>query len=728
MENTNIFIEEETKLNEVKDTIEKEIEESLTNFNTEANTIIGYTEGLRGTQFTRQTKMSYYATKLNDLKSIVSSPYFGRFDFLDEERQLNQIYVGKKTVVDDRGKILVTDWRTPICSLYYDYGIGKASYENQGKTINGEIREKRQIIIKDGKLIDVKKQDVLSDDSFLISYLKDNNDARLKSIVATIQKDQNKIIRGPLRQNNIIQGVAGSGKTTVALHRLSYLLYNDVNNSNEFMILGPNNYFLDYISTMMPELDIKNVSQSTFETLAKESIKYKGKYKSKTDVLKEILDGKVSMQAIKDKNSIEFITLLENFMKKYITSHLQKPIMYEGVVLCDSKYLTEVVDSISFGINKTSGERLNQFIKILKKKVKEKGIDYASEYWSLNRERTLALPKNSDERKKELEHQEIISNEFKKGCPKKIVEYFNFLNVKPLDLYKVFIDSLQEEYNYIKEPTLKNLNSKTISDDDLAALMTITNCLKGISPNKNVTQLIIDEAQDISPAQYYIIKKMFPKAMFDIYGDMNQSIFFYQSFNNWDELNETIFNGKALRLDLSKTYRTTKQISDASNLILDKLNTSKAECISREGNEIRLNNCSTKDLTLNIIEEINDLRKMGNKSIAIVTKDEKEAQQLGKQLSKFGLELSIINDSDKKYNDGICIIPSYIIKGLEFDAIILADASNLKYSNNELDLKLLYVVITRAMHNLVINNTSKLNMALQPLDINVYQKKKIKKL
>ena len=718
MKENQIFLEEEKMLNKINGIINDKLQYNLNCFDEQKNFRIGFTEGLRGTQFNRQSMMSMYATEVNAIKAIKDNPYFGRFDFIPKCEEKQIIYIGKKMIVDNEEKIIVHDWRTPICSLYYDYGVGTADYLAFGKKIIGEITEKRQIVIKNGKLVTVNKQDVVSDDSFLISYLTENNDARLKSIIATIQREQNKIIRSPFKRNYIIQGVAGSGKTTVALHRLSYLLFAESKNilPSEFMIIGPNRYFLDYISSMFPELDIKNVYQSTFDEIIKDMIKYNGKFKTKTDVLKEILDGKVAPETIHDKNTIEFTKLIEKFVNSYILKHIEKPIIYQGITICTKEYLNNIVKAIEYDRNKSKGEVLKTYIKLIKKRAKDNSENFCNEYWNKNKQKIMSLPPNSKERNEEIKKNDLIMKEFKKGCTKQIDEYFKFIKTKPLIIYQAFINSLDSKYDYIKNYTLENLKSKTISDDDLAALFVIYNELCSSAINNHISQLIIDEAQDISPAQYYVLRKMYPNSYFNIYGDMNQSIFSYQSFINWEELNEILLNGIAERLELNKTYRTTKQISDVSNLVLDKINTTKAECIARNGNDISLNYCNNKDLVTNIVSQINELKRIGNQSIAIICKDYAECLDISKNLKKYKFDIRVISEKDTNYEGNLCIIPSYDAKGLEFDAVIVSDGSKEKYRNNLIDMKLLYVVLTRAMHNIIINTTDELTHCLSGLE------------
>ena len=338
-----IFEYENQRLKKVIEEINKKIKIAEKNFSDQEHFIIGFKEGQRGTQFIRQGLMSLYATEIYDLKSVINNPYFGRFEFKnDEELEKEIIYIGKKAITDTNNHVIAYDWRSPICSMYYDYNIGEAEYNLEDKIEKGKILNKRQILIKDGELKNVDEQDAISNDLVLLKYLSENSDARLKSIIATIQREQNKIIRSPLKGDNIIQGVAGSGKTTVALHRIAYLLYNYAKNINEseFMILGPNKYFLNYISELLPDLDIKNVYQSTFDEIALNSLKMKLKLESKNDTLQNVLSNKIDKNIIEYKSSLEYFKLIGDFVDMYMISHLQNGIVYEGIELCSKEKFT----------------------------------------------------------------------------------------------------------------------------------------------------------------------------------------------------------------------------------------------------------------------------------------------------------------------------------------------------------------------------------------------------
>lgn len=723
MEKKELFRYEQKKLKEVIELINKKIKIAQQNFSNQEHTIIGFKEGQRGTQFIRQGLMSLYATEINDLKSVISNPYFGMFEFKSNSNETHEIYLGKKAILDDNSKVIAYDWRSPICSMYYDYNIGKAEYiATNGTKEYGEILKKRQIIIKNGELLDVEEQDTLSNDSILLRYLKENSDARLKSIIATIQREQNLIIRSPLNKNYIIQGVAGSGKTTVALHRIAYLLYNEAKNINEsdFMILGPNKYFLNYISELLPDLDIKNVTQLTFEEIALNIIKLpKNKLESRNSTLQEVLFGNVDENIINFKSSIQYLELIENFINMYVISHFNDDIIFDGIKICSSEDIKNYFNGNVLFVEKGFKERADDFIKILIKKVKDNADDLSHNVWLRYREEYLSLEKDNPRRKEILTEVDTIQKEIKNGCPTVIKNYFNFLKINPMSLYQAFIENLDTIYSKgeinidkLKKYTNLKLSKKQIGFEDLSPLVLINYLVNGIKDFKEYSYLVIDEAQDLSLAQYYILKKLFPKANFNVFGDVNQSIYDYQSVKDWNELNNIIFDSEADVLELNKSYRTTINISDASNLILEQLNGGSSECIARPGDELLMSD----DISIqNIILQIKIFLEHNYQSIAIICKDDKDTKDVYGKLKKLGVNISLINEKNEEYSGGLCIIPSYLSKGLEFDVVIVYNANDKNYGESSIDMKLLYVAMTRAMHSLCIDYDGKLPFYLKKL-------------
>ena len=729
-----IFIYEKNRLDNVIDIINRQIKEAEKNFNNQEHTIIGFKEGQRGTQFIRQGLMSLYATEINNLKSVLANPYFGMFQFKDNNNETTDIYLGKKAILDENANVIAYDWRSPVCSMYYDYNIGKAEYIGTNGVKNfGEILKKRQIIIKNGELQDVEEQDTLSNDSILLKYLTENSDARLKSIIATIQREQNHIIRSPLKSDYIVQGTAGSGKTTVALHRIAYLLYNEAKSINEsdFMIIGPNKYFLNYVSDLLPDLDIKNVSQFTFDEIALKNIGVsKIKVESMNKTLQELLKGEIDENIIAFKSSIEFLKLIENYINLYIDSHFKDDIVYEEIKLYSAEDIRLNFNNNMFGNDKSCKEKANELIKRLTKKIKNNSEDLSYGIWLKYRDEILNLSQDDPKRKEILEKVNKAQAEIKKGCPTVVKEYFKFLKVNPLALYQTFIENLDTIYpnemfdiKRLQEYTNLNLSKKQAKFEDLAPLLLINYMINGVKDFKEYSYLVIDEAQDLSLAEYYMLKKLFPKAKFNVFGDVNQSIYNYQSIHNWDELNSLIFDSKANKLELNKSYRTTVNISNVSNLILRQMSQEHAECIARTGDELLLSN----DISCqNIILQIKTLLDKEYQSIAIICKDDKETHDIYSKLKKMRLNISEITENNEQYNGGLCIMPSYLSKGLEFDAIIIYNANAKNYSSTNIDMKLLYAATTRAMHDLVINYDGELSLPLKSLEKKNKVLKKVK--
>ena len=278
------------------------------------------------------------------------------------------------------------------------------------------------------------------------------------------------------------------------------------------------------------------------------------------------------------------------------------------------------------------------------------------------------------------------------------------------------------DLNELKMHTLDNIKSKKIASEDLAAISLMNYIING-SKYEDYKHLVIDEAQDLSYAEYYVLRKMFKKANFDIYGDINQSIYDYQSINNWQELNNLLFDNECNILNLDKSYRTTKQISDTSNLVLNFIDSNNTNCIARDGNDIKIYNIE-KNKENQIIKELDELLNKNYDTIAIICKDDNEAKTLYNKLKKLNLNINIIKDKNEDYYGGITIVPSYLSKGLEFDAVILYNANKDNYKDNNIDQKLLYVGITRAMHDLYINYKGEISNSLTTL----LQKEKIKEL
>ncbi len=595
--------------------------------------------------------------EIKTLEKAKLVPYFARIDFKND-KHFDKCYIGKKGVTDYDNNIITVDWRAPISSLYYDSNIGECEYLAPEGIIKGNLLLKRQYTIENSKLINFNDVDTVSNDELLKPYLSVSADNRLKNIVSTIQSEQNKIIREKMGKNLVIQGVAGSGKTTVALHRIAYLVYNnrDLFKPSDYMVIGPNKFFVSYISSILPDLDVNGVSQNTLDELFLNYIKEDFKINNSLDIIKEKDDTsyyKVSMNMKKDID--EYFKNLELLPSE--------DFIVNGIKVLDKKFIRSVYDEINEKTFKSVKGRIDRLILLLDKYIND-NFDSISKKYIIEKisQKTIENLKNN------------INNYLKK--------YFVILNKKVKTIY---IDIL-EQLNFNSSNIIKNV----IDVEDIPSLMYIKYKFTGSREFDNYKHIVIDEAQDYGEFTFYVLNKMFKNSSFSIYGDLAQSLYSYRSIDNWECL-EKIFNNFEI-LKLNKSYRTTIEIMDEANKINELLSLDKAIPVIRHGEEVEYTN---KD----VFELVSDLKNK-YKTVAIITKTQEEANSLYDKL-KDKLEINLINSNNLNYNSNVNILPSYLSKGLEFDSVIIVNKNNYK-EDSIIDMKLLYVSMTRALHKLII--------------------------
>lgn len=755
-----IFKQEKEKLKDIVKKINKE-ENNLEQYLSSAD--MNYDlENIAQAQF-----VSSQLRKLENIKSIKDKPYFARMDFKEDGKSVEKLYIGKISLLDNKTAYpIIVDWRAPISNLYYEGRVGKAEYECLGEKIKGEIFLKRQYIIENQELKKYVNINVTGNDELLQNALEEKADDRLKNIVATIQDEQNKIIRADINQPLIVQGVAGSGKTTIALHRIAYLIYNYEKEfkPEEFMIIAPTKFFLNYISNILPDLGVNDVKQTTFEDFAYDVIGKKLKISDNNEKLVIIVnkdfneinnvETDIMIQEAKLKSSIEFKKMVDDYLKivedLYIPKQdLEINIIYDNndinlynnlhkteskndkVNCSDLKYDNINYDDISSNNVKTTimkYEEINNLFKNTYKmynfttRIKEIEKNLAAELKkktpeiieNLKKERTQKIANLTGKNRIELydkydkiikilekEHKKIIKNYISKIPKKDCIQY-----------YKEFIQSYLKNENevlkYLKANTLNNLNKNEVSFEDLAPIMYIQIQLFGVKEKCKIKHVVIDEAQDYGEFQFDVLKTLINSNSMTILGDIAQGVHYYRGIENWKKFIDTEFKDvKTVYTTLQKTYRTTKEIMDVANNVISKLPEYEKEYIVLGEPVIdRKNSINTKkvenqdELIQNINDRINTYIKQGYKSIAIIGKDMAECENLEKKLRTIRKDIKLIRGKDSEYNSGISIVPSYLAKGLEFDCVLLSDVSKEKYRNNSLDIKLLYVSITRAMSKL----------------------------
>ena len=640
--------------------------------------------------------------RLYSLEANVNKPYFARIDFDNNNGVEDICYIGKVGVSNYDNEVVIVDWRAPISSLYYDSALGSASYKVNDNIIYGNLKLKRQYNIENKKLIDFFDVDTVSNDDLLKPYLSVNADARTKNIVATIQKEQNDIIRSDFSKNLIIQGVAGSGKTTVALHRIAYLAYNyrDIIKNNQYMVIGPNKFFINYISDMLPELDVNDVAQYDLIELAEIFINQKLNLQNENEIIKKYLNGyKNTLPKI--KTSLEYKNIIDSYFNDYFHNSINiKPIKIYDLTIID----TSIISSYWSEVLKRNYDDLKSAIKRL--------TSLLSKYCDNHRETILLKISNHIDKK--LESGKSITD--CREMRKKMIEKFQSnINSIIKNHFKSMFRPSTIIYEELKENINKYTNNKIIIDnidsilkyEDLPALMYIEYKINGYKDFDKYKHIVIDEAQDYNTFSFFTLKKIFPKASFNIYGDIAQSIYSYRSLDNWESLKNNVFNTIDIKY-LNKSYRTTIEVMEEANKINKYLNLPQASAVIRHGDKVSYKKVLKLD---ELILLINQLVASGKKSIAIISKDEETSTNLYSNL-KEKVNLININDKNLKYIDGICTISCYLCKGLEFDAVIINNINDFNTSNI-LDMKLLYVAMTRALHSLIITYSNYIPSILQ---------------
>ena len=582
---------------------------------------------------------------LQKLYRSQNKPYFASIIFNNE-----LIYMGI-THVEENLNYLVHDWRSPICNLYYDYEVGDAKYLAPDGIIEGNLSRKRQYIIEDGKLLNVFDNSINISDELLQQVLATESSDKMKNIVNTIQKEQNAIIRNTDDKNLIVQGIAGSGKTSVALHRIAFLLYRISNlNSKNILIFSPNNIFTEYISNVLPELGEDNTYSITFTSFLKDKIKEYKNIENFTSFIERYYKG--------------------NVLDKDIIKYKQSDEIIEDI----NSYLNDLINNITF----TDNLIFDRYVFYTKEELNNMLKNRYSRFPIFERVKQMAI-KISE---MNYEGRTTKSKSIEK-------ELYKIINI-PKNYKKIYKDFYVSNYSkchsYID-------NGKSINYEDACLFLYIKSVLEGFDTNHYIKQVVIDEAQDYTKLQYLIIKNTFKIANYTILGDINQTINPYYKYDSLEVLKDIFDSSKYL--ELNKTYRSTIKIIEYTNNILG------LEHVSA------IRNDNARDVVIRNSEEYNDiLNDLNNlnkisKSVAIITKDNVECDKIYDYL-KDKIDIVKIDNGSDKFSRKLVIVPSYIAKGLEFDSVIVYTGSDNKYTKDE--KYLFYVACTRSQHNLIVYN------------------------
>lgn len=601
-------------------------------------------------------------SKLRKLRKAAESPFFGKIK-IDFDGEQEEFYIGITSIMDNND-VVVNDWRSPISNLFYNSRIGNTSYVAPAGIIYCNLLQREQIKIKDRKVSRVVDTDIHLTDDELQKVLSKNSDGKMKNIVTTIQQEQNEIIRDLKDSKIIVQGCAGSGKTSVALHRLSYLLYTDKKASSENMLIfSPSDIFSSYISNVLPDLGEDNVLQTTFSDFANTFVKKFDKIETFSDFLSKYYDGKNTDEQNKlnkFKFSNEYKEALDLFIKRYTNSYRFKDDYSFSGLTIPCNYLNKILDN---------SEECS---------LQEK-IDLV--FYSIN-----SLINKKMIVKKETLRKSIINSLIGSSVDMKSI-YNKFLKSQE------FIDAYGKAGNCI--------NKIILEYPDLIGMLYLNFELMGYPKNNIIHHLVIDEVQDYTPLQIEMISKMFSGATITALGDAKQTINPYHKYNSLEDIKKEL--GITSRyIELNKAYRSSKEIMNYVKEIIDD---NKIEPVRiKSDNDVLVKEVDKKDIFSSLVEDIINLKNKGFNKICIITKSNKEATAIFEGLKDSVDEISVLSN-DMEYQFNTLIAPAYNAKGLEFDAVICYNDLENSYSEDE--KYLYYVACTRAQHDLVVYNEPK---------------------
>ena len=649
-------------------------------------------------------KRSVYAEnanrKVTSYKKMLNNAYFARIDFDDGEEVL-PIYIGIASL-QQGDDFYVYDWRAPIASMFYNSEVGQASYTiSSGEKITGNITLKRQYKISGGKLIEVFDTDMQIIDNILKQMLSKNASNKMKNIVNTIQKEQNEIIRKNNVDILVVQGPAGSGKTSIAMHKIAYLLYSErdkINNSN-VMILSPNDIFNNYISDVLPDIGEDNVVQATFSEFAKAYIS-EFSINSKIEDVYEIVYGdkteqnKKKYQELKFKHSQMYINiLLDHIERNKISLFGFEPIEINEQVIMNLDEMEKIASFV-----KPAGESLYA----RGKKIIERIFMAASQ----KTQKHLTLEKIKAQFSENLTKIKTKVAALYESLYENEDEFISFVTEEFIK-YNKENELKKYDFSFIFGETKKSIENGLLEYQDVTPFMFLKSRIIGISANKNIKYVMIDEAQDYSLTQYKILSMLFKNANISLLGDINQCISPFNSIKNYDNIVSILKTQKQGAIsdyrELSKTYRSTYEINDFAKQIFP--DTAKYSQIDRHGEKVDIFKQEKFDAK-QIIKRAVELKKSYN-TVAIICKNISETLLYNQEVqnNENPNMFRMVTKNDNIFvSDKIMIIPSYLSKGLEFDAVVVSNASSENYAEKERNL--FYVVLTRALHKLDIFYTN----------------------
>lgn len=652
----------------------------------------------------------------------LGKPYFTRIDFTEDGGSKSTYYIGKYGVIDsDTLESVVVDWRAPLANLYYSGQLGRVEYVAPDGKVAGDLTLKRQFDISDGKLNSIFDTDIVSQDAYLQNALNQMNGERLKEIVTTIQAEQNYVIRYPLRQSLVVQGVAGSGKTTIALHRIAYLLYafRDQLRPENMLILAPNPLFLNYIAGVLPDLGVERVNQTTFPMLLSDWLgRMLGKidFSDRTEtVLNLPADERKALTRIaRLKGSVKLQTALDAFFSSWESRFSPEDGIRFGPVSLWTKEEMDrflFVDEAPFPMARRVSEFKKQLL--LRAKAAAKRL----EAWFLSEsDRRAELIRKEHESKPDLvahlnrlyESRDARIRQTREQVKPFADEVIASLpSMEPISLYRDFWESVEDDYGFSEAArrTIARIDAKMpLEPEDAAPIAYLAMKLHEL-PRHEIRHVVIDEAQDFSAFEYMLLTRMMPSATFTVVGDLMQGIHSWRGLQSWDEITQSVFRGACSTHSLITSYRSTVEVMETALRVAKHRPTpgqTEVRSVIRHGEktEFRAFTGEAEQASL-IADTIARWQEAGMRVIAVIERRRETVARLVKRLPA-QLNARVLDTEDTEYTGGVYVSPASAVKGLEFDGVIIADASENLYPDADLDARLLYVALTRPLHRLCV--------------------------
>lgn len=649
------------------------------------------------------------------LRKMLHSPYFGRIDFMEEEGSFlypeEQIYIGIATLTDEEtGEFIIYDWRAPISSMFYDSGLGQASYRCSAGTISGKITLKRQYKVANGSMEYMFNADLKIDDEVLQEILGKSVDDKMHTIVNSIQREQNQIIRDTNHRALFVEGPAGSGKTSVALHRIAFLLYRDreILSEKNVLILSPNHLFSDYISNVLPEMGEENVLQKTFHDCVSEFIaQLPIRLESRTSHLESVLSNKTGQEQvtraenIRFKSSGQFEEIIEEYLEWVQTRLVDNypQIEFNGEIIFTKEewrqYYLENFSSMPVmtrleKIRTVIESRMRPFFHAVRKE-KEAEIVARAEEVDENTIKALAR---------------IAAREMFSAFNEKIDK---LTRISPLAEYRRLFKGnwlfersackklFPAQWKNFQKQTISFLNQGILPYEDIPNFIYFQGVLQGFPVNREIKHLIIDEAQDYTKLQFKILVRIFPNSTWTVVGDSAQAVHPCLKTAAFADMSEIIGMDKSIAFRLTRSYRSTKEIQAFCQAILSY--STEGESINRSGNLPSVTHLERmQDMVPTLVERIKTILAAGWRSVAVICKNTYQSTKLFSDL-KSHLDLNLVIDEDEAFHQGVVVIPSYLAKGLEFDAVLAINVDEINYRHNE-ERHILYTICTRTLHHL----------------------------